>query len=38
MCSVSLELVSASQSSTHAEYTADKAIDGNTNGNLLGDG
>jgi len=38
MCSVSLELVSASQSSAHQEYTADKAIDGNTNGDLLGVG
>ena len=35
MSSVSLELVSASQSSAYEEYTADKAIDGNTNGNIV---
>ena len=38
MSSVSLQLVSASQSSTYEEYTADKAIDGNTNGQIIEDG
>ena len=38
MSSVSLKLVSASQSSAYQEYTADKAIDGNTNGKIYEDG